>query len=346
MEPSDKMLVETNGHPVTFNFHHQGTRSSARKAEDVSLNDPLRAVPGMTAGAAKGSPRFGTLSHHSFFSRHNPHPSRVTHIRGLNGNPVCIVNDDWHVSTPLSPHPFIKSQLPWATFGSPAIQIPFMNFSGHNAAHHNAETWREELKDLAAKVVMSASASKDKKTAEEEPARRRTQYSAQTGRIVPPASQASGRRSSRHARPRGPPHPVTLHDQELMVLELLCQILQTDSLSHVQQWLLYAGQREKDMVMCLIQNALDGSVLNSQDQAPNQGGTPISPLSLPSRASSTGQHWGNRRLSSSRQVQDEINTEEKAERIGTAEVLRLHSSEGPFQGENGIPGGSSGDNQL
>lgn len=29
------------------------------------------------------------------------------------------------------------------------------------------------------------------------------------------------------------------------VLELLCQILQTDSLSTVQQWLLLAGQRGK-----------------------------------------------------------------------------------------------------
>lgn len=28
------------------------------------------------------SPRFGSLSHHSFFSRHNPHPHRVRHIQG------------------------------------------------------------------------------------------------------------------------------------------------------------------------------------------------------------------------------------------------------------------------
>ncbi|KAJ8365730.1 hypothetical protein SKAU_G00145610 [Synaphobranchus kaupii] len=206
-------------------------------------------VPGVPRVAPKGSPRFGTLSHHSFFSRHNPHPNRVTHMCGLNGNPVCIVNDDWHVSTPLLPHPFIKSQLPWAAFESPANQLPFMNFSGSNAAHHNTETWREELKDLAAKVIISASANKDKKIAVDEPACRKTQYSAQTGRIIPPSSQASGRRSTqaslRHPRNRGPASPSALYDQELMVLELLCQILQTDSLSQVQQWLLFAGQRGK-----------------------------------------------------------------------------------------------------
>ncbi|KAG9345942.1 hypothetical protein JZ751_007757, partial [Albula glossodonta] len=74
----------------------------------------------------------------------------------------------------------------------------------------------------------------------DEPAHRKTQYSAQTGRIIPPSSQASGRRPPRahfrSPRPQGPTSPPALHDQELM-------ILQTDSLSRVQQWLTLAGQR-------------------------------------------------------------------------------------------------------
>ncbi|XP_061089078.1 protein TBATA [Conger conger] len=342
MEPSEKMLLET-GDLVGSNFHHRGTLHNIRKAEDVSFDNPFLPVP-KSKMSLKGSPRFGMLSRHSFFSRHNPHPNRVTHMRGLNGNPVCIVNDDWHVSTPLSPHPFIKSQIPWPTYGSPAIQIPFLNFSGSNAAHHNTETWREELKDLAAKVIMSASANKDEKTAADEPGCRKTQYSTQTGRIIPPSTQASGRRTShRRPRPRGPACPPALYDQELMVLELLCQILQTDSLSHVQHWLLHAGQREKDMVMCLLQKALDGSALNCQEQPLNQAGTPHSPLSLPSRASSTSQHWINHRLSSAHPVLGEISAEEKAERVGTAEVLRVHSSD---HGENNIPGSTSSESQL
>lgn len=32
-----------------------------------------------------GAYRFGRLSHHSFFSRHHPHPQRVTHIQGRPG---------------------------------------------------------------------------------------------------------------------------------------------------------------------------------------------------------------------------------------------------------------------
>lgn len=31
---------------------------------------------------------------------------------GLNGKPVCTVNDDWYGFTPLCPHPLIKSQVP------------------------------------------------------------------------------------------------------------------------------------------------------------------------------------------------------------------------------------------
>ncbi|GAA6083075.1 protein TBATA [Tachysurus ichikawai] len=32
--------------------------------------------------STSSSARFGALSHHSFFSRHNPHPHRVRHISG------------------------------------------------------------------------------------------------------------------------------------------------------------------------------------------------------------------------------------------------------------------------
>lgn len=339
------MHVEAGSNPVGSNFHHQDTLNSTKKAEDVSFGCPLLFVPGISRVATKASPRFGTLSHHSFFSRHNPHPHRVTHIEGLNGNPVCYVNDDWYVSTPLSPHSFIRSQISWSPFGTPAIQIPWMNYGGSNSACRTAETWREELKDLAAKVTMTVSANKDKKTlAVDEPVRRRTQYSAQTGRIIPPSSQASGRRTPR--RPRDLTYAPTFHDQELKVLELLCQILQTDSLSQVQQWLLYAGQREKDTVMNLIQKALDVGALNNQDQALNERGTPHPPLSQPSRASSTGSLQRNSSLSNSQQMQDEVIAEESAERIGTAEVLRIHSSEAQSHSENSIAGSTSDDNQL
>uniref|UniRef100_A0A667XV27 Thymus, brain and testes associated n=1 Tax=Myripristis murdjan TaxID=586833 RepID=A0A667XV27_9TELE len=206
----------------------------------------------LTKMVTKSSPRFGTLSHHSFFSRHNPHPHRVTHIQGLNGRPVCMVRDDWSVTTSLFPHPLIKSQSFRTAMGAPfALPLYGTNFSFSFCFYLAAllsDAWREELKELAAKVSLSSQAKKDKKDVEEGFGRRKTQYSAQTGRIIPPSSKAYQRRSYSQRLA----YPQPFHDQELMVLELLCQILQTDSLSLVQQWLLLAGQRGKRL--CGSQN--------------------------------------------------------------------------------------------
>ncbi|KAK0138598.1 Protein TBATA [Merluccius polli] len=196
----------------------------------------------------RSSPRFGTMSHHSFFSRHNPHPHRVRHIQGLNGNPVCMVKDDWGVATSLFPHPLIKSQAGLMAF--PLPPGPIRPYEGLLP-----EAWREELKELAARVSLTSKAKNTpEKPLEDEAGRRKTQYSAQTGRIIPSSTKVYQRRTStqRHAL-----HPQPLHDQELLVLEVLCQILQTDSLSEVQTWLLFAGQREKDLVMHMVQQAME-----------------------------------------------------------------------------------------
>uniref|UniRef100_A0A4W4EX65 Thymus, brain and testes associated n=1 Tax=Electrophorus electricus TaxID=8005 RepID=A0A4W4EX65_ELEEL len=196
----------------------------------------------LTKFTTRGSARFGTLSLNSFFSRHNPHPHRVTHMSGLNGSPVCMVNDDWYANTPLCPHPLIRSQMPAAGPGRTSLSVPSQISLGsaggvQSGAGLLSEAWREELKDLAAKVSQPAS---------EEAPRRKTQYSAQTGRLIPASSWGAKRRDTQasHRRPgTRRPQPAILGGQELRVLELLCQILQTDSLSLVQKWLLLAGDR-------------------------------------------------------------------------------------------------------
>ncbi|KAG7324719.1 hypothetical protein KOW79_011035 [Hemibagrus wyckioides] len=242
----------------------------------------------------KGSPRvstssgarFGTLSHHSFFSRHNPHPHRVRHISGLNGSPVCIVNDDWYSCTPLFPHPLIRSQV---TSGATPTSTSVLSHPTHPRADRAkpgaaliSEAWREELKDLATKVSLSAAAPSKRsehEPSEEEPVCRKTQYSSETGRIIPPTSWRTKRRDFHTANTRpgthGPqtahlqPGGISLEGQELRVLELLCQILQTDSLSLVQQWLLLAGDREKELVLGMLQQAMcDSPALLQQPQFP------------------------------------------------------------------------------
>ncbi|KAM9336913.1 protein TBATA [Symphorus nematophorus] len=297
-----------------------GVRSRSQ-TNQVPFTTELSKIP------KTSSARFGALSHHSFFSRHNPHPNRVRHIQGLNGRPVCTVRDDWYVTSSLFPHPLLKSHvLRKATdlsFAFPPTQNIYGVGNNKSKSALFSEAWRDELKELAAKVSLSCQAQKDKKEEqpEEEFVRRKTQYSAATGRIIPPSSKSYQRRSHTQCLV----YPQPFHDQELMVLELLCQILQTDSLSTVQQWLLLTGQREKDLVMGMIKQALDGVELSGhhsqtfqQLQALHHGASP------PVCRSSFDQSWRKPQRTSSYKESRTLN-EDKPERIGDAEVLEVHA---------------------
>ncbi|EGV93766.1 Protein SPATIAL, partial [Cricetulus griseus] len=154
--------------------------------------------------------RFGRLSHHSFFSRHHPQPHRTTHIQ---------------------------------------------------------DAWKKNLKDLASRVAIFTKEIETRTNEvgaeqrsepgnnaflkEEPPLREQgAKYSAETGRLIPASSQALSRRRNHQGQRShssgkdGGAQPSILQDQELLILELLCQILQTDSLSAIQFWLLYAPPKE------------------------------------------------------------------------------------------------------
>ncbi|XP_061564113.1 protein TBATA [Cololabis saira] len=276
----------------------------------------------------QSSPGFGVLSQHSFFSRHNPHPNRVRHIQGLNGRPICTVRDDWLVASSLYPHPLLRSNVPVIKRAAESLFTPPCAPHVHEARGNKSksaflsEAWRDELKELAAKVSQASQTQNGKKE-EEELACRRTRYSAETGRIIPPSSSSYQRKSQSQSLK----HPQPLHDAELMVLELLCQILQTDSLSSVQQWLLLAGQREKELVMGMVTNALDGVDVAGRNRQSFQ------PLQVFHTSSSTPAYgygpsidppWRRARRTSTRRTSQTLN--EKPERIGVAEILEVHKT--------------------
>ncbi|XP_030256371.1 protein TBATA isoform X1 [Sparus aurata] len=298
--------------------HSRATTGARSHSQTIQV--PFTAE--FTKNLTTSSPRFGTLSHPSFFSRHNPHPNRVRHIQGLNGRPVCMVRDDWCVTSSLYPHPLLKSHIlrraADPSFASPLSESLFGVRSNKSKSALFSEAWRDELKGLAAKVSLTSQAQMDKKEEQQEAefVRRKTQYSAETGRIIPPPTKSNQRRS--HSQ--GLVYPQLFHDQELMVLELLCQILQTDSLSTVQQWLLLTGQREKDLVMGMIKQALDGvdpSGRHQQLQALHPG------ASLPVYGPSFDQSWRKAQRTSSHRVNRAVNVD-KPEKIGDAEVLEVH----------------------
>ncbi|XP_072280208.1 protein TBATA isoform X2 [Pyxicephalus adspersus] len=317
---SSKEKMEEIRNPISSTFKSQDIAALAEKLESLAQNTPLRFSDEAMRPPTKSNSRFGNFSQNSFFSRHNPHPHRVTHIQGLNGIPICMVNDDWSVTSPLYPHPMIKNQLPTNLLGVPSLPIgdPRSNKVPYLASGAISEAWREELKELATKVAVADK--KPQKKEEEEP-RRSTQYSAETGRIIPASARAMTRRASRNQNNKGKHTNIYLQDQELLVLEFLCQILQTDSLSAIQQWLLSAGQREKDIVMNMIQTATANVDLESQTMGGrlnSQNG-----LGLLSR----DEHIQRTLNRSQKQKPEPIPEEDKPERIGTAEVLQIHSSE-------------------
>ncbi|XP_030425840.1 protein TBATA isoform X3 [Gopherus evgoodei] len=302
---SAKEKMEMLRSPVAGPVKGKDITALAGKLKHVALNMPLRFSTEATRPQSKNNSRFGNLSHHSFFSRHNPHPHRVTHIQGLNGVPICIVNDGWSVLTPLSPHPMIKGSL--------------------------SDAWREELRELAARVSASSSTEMEQKEVAEEP-RRATQYSAETGRLIPPSSRATVRHTPQqlcrnNAKNKGKDAALSFQDQELVILELLCQILQTDSLSAIQQWLLTAGQREKDLVMRMLQTATANLQPEPKSLSTNLEQRLQSQMSQTAVGlSSRGQHLGRNhpvRLSQS-QKQEPIPEEDKPVHMGTAEVLQFH----------------------
>lgn len=72
-------IMETSDEQVNEAQPRSGLRLSP---ESVRQEKALCEMPGTSRTSTRGSLRFGSLSHHSFFSRHNPHPHRVRHMQG------------------------------------------------------------------------------------------------------------------------------------------------------------------------------------------------------------------------------------------------------------------------
>ncbi|XP_062926254.1 protein TBATA-like [Mobula hypostoma] len=336
-----KETMEKLGQPVLDPFKNNQEPTMMRKLGSMPRNSLLRFSLGAERPQSNSSTRFGKLSHHSFFSRHNPHPHRVTHINGLNGMPVCTVNDDWHVSTPLSPHPLIKSQFPTTVLGRLGLPISIFhcNAFGDGSIPKPtiaplSEAWREELREFASKACFLLPEPPEQKKTEE---RRMTQYSAQTGRIIPSCTPALGHRSSKNGTQERNKHNGPYQDQELLVLELLCQLLQTDSFSAIQQWLLCAGQREKDFVLGMVQSVL-GSSYPEYQQCAESTKVRLTPqidhspsASLSRRSTSTTKRHKRYYL----KKKPENIEEDQPDRIGSAEVLLIHRSKSPVTKSSG-----------
>ncbi|XP_041364894.1 protein TBATA-like [Gigantopelta aegis] len=240
--------------------------------------------------STQGGYRFGQLSHNSFFTRHNPHPVRVRHMKGLLDIPICTVNDDGYFANPrysLNFPPDSYSERRLSAFNkTPRMPINAINvnsqlhpintitglqyFTGLNSYPFRekaipkvglvpvTESWRDELKAFTQQLQEEDADRRREEKPEERP--RTTQYSTATGRLIPPPSRAMSRAGSRRgARPMNMfQHIAAEPDVENSVFAMLCQILQTDDVNAVQAWLCSASPSEKAMVQDLIKAAMSG----------------------------------------------------------------------------------------
>ncbi|XP_072898514.1 protein TBATA-like [Hemitrygon akajei] len=208
----------------------------------------------------------------SFYSRNNPHPRRVYHIRGLNNALVCKVDDDpvypkvpGRSQTPkqelLRPKRPITANIP-ITPPYPAHLItglplfPCKEESQPDIGLLYSQAWKEALKDLTARVEFVAEPGMEAK--EEE--KRASQYSGERGSLCfspsRPVSRNSSRPSSHTGTNKGARLVLSETEREILVMELLSQILQTDSLQAVQQWLLVTSPKDKEAMLDLIRMAV------------------------------------------------------------------------------------------
>ena len=268
-------------------FDKRSSSSAAGRKPGTAASNKSR-PPGTPRPQTSSSVlRFGTYSHASFFSRHNPHPARVRHISGLNGAPICAVNDDGCFPSPrrftldkLSPAQqryLLQHRIETAALGLNSSMFPVDTITGVQSYPVRREravpqfglvpvtdSWRDELRAFCGHAGLTqppAPAPAPQTAAGGKP--RQTRYSENTGRLIPPPSRLSSRASSRGGGGGGGgggfQHISVYPDSETLMMNMLCQILQTQSVQDVQQWLVCAGEHEKTLVLDMIRTGLGGA---------------------------------------------------------------------------------------
>jgi hypothetical protein len=228
----------------------------------------------------------------SFFVRHVAHPKRMKYISGLHNHKICSVNDVGYFnldsnkekeSQTFPPNNHNENMLKSERRKERAV--PPNGIWQTYGLIDNTDKWRSELNSLASSVGLLTQTDiedlKRKKERDEmikslnkkpkNPMSQRSNLASQS--LKTPATSKSqrlneplltGRRTSRFSRggskgiSTGNKYIVNQADREAWMLQVLCQILQTDSLVDVQAWLVSTSDQEKERVKVLIDQAMKG----------------------------------------------------------------------------------------
>ncbi|XP_051819943.1 uncharacterized protein C4orf17 homolog isoform X2 [Antechinus flavipes] len=208
-----------------------------------------------------------TRNANCFLVRHTPHPRRVCHIKGLNNIPICAVNDESFFKALYD-----ASQLGTADKDTPAInKVASANNirSFHNPGSNKmkmlprpnsepckqTEDFFDDPSDGALKI-------------KKEELRGRSYLSNSKANKSLMVSEHNDSKKEMRSKTICIPNYL---DQEIKILSKLCEILQTDSLAVLLEWLLQASVQEKEWVSALIHSELSEiNLLKNREPIPQK----------------------------------------------------------------------------
>ncbi|KAM6439978.1 uncharacterized protein C4orf17 homolog isoform 2-T3 [Liasis olivaceus] len=193
-------------------------------------------------------PMQGTRTY--FVCRHSPHPKTVCHIKGLNDVPICVVRDqaynEGHFIIPSPEHSQLYRRVGTATdktFPSNALPSLIPGATRANLPYLNKDEFAELKKRAGNTPLLKKKDDPLQKYLGDRPKSKTYQdlqlFSYQGMHHKPDIREDIN-------------YTPNYLDQEIKVLEKLCDILQTDTLAEIQKWLSKASVKEKEFVSSFI----------------------------------------------------------------------------------------------
>lgn len=231
-------------------------------------------------------------SKNPFFARHNPHPQRVRHMKGLLNVPVCTVIDSPGVEEDVGRYmvstPTIDQMRQRPLKSSQGLRLP-INADTFVFAKEKAvpsiglvpitQRWREELKKFTEATGIKNKNPYTNTTSYQVPLSRQGSRQGERpppsrGRDLPPPSRNGEKPPSRNGEKppsrsgekpsswqgelpmvrQGLPlqHIAPESDADLTVLNMLIDILKPTHPDSIKSWLVYAPEKEKEIVLDMI----------------------------------------------------------------------------------------------
>ncbi|XP_004703494.1 uncharacterized protein C4orf17 homolog [Echinops telfairi] len=231
-----------------------GSREERQTSTPLSLNlKPL--TPGLQFERkdSSGLTRNGSC----FLVRHTPHPRRVCHIKGLNNIPICTVNDDDNPSRIFYGVGHLEEEAPFARSSYSASSAVDCPVRGVSPAPRSVKVPPRPHPEPY-KIIKECF-----KTSHENPlVIKKEEVKARNSPSPPKVCSRAGSEAMSFSVAMSNKTEVNTVcipnylDQEIKILAKLCEILHTDSLAEVLQWLLHASSKEKEWVSALVHSEL------------------------------------------------------------------------------------------